>query len=59
MRWAGHIARFGKRRFAYRVLGEKPDGKTTLKRPRHMWENNIKMDINEVELRGLSWIDLS
>jgi len=59
MRWAGHVARLGKRRCAYRVLGEKPDGKTPPERPRHRWEYTIKIDVNEVGLRGMGWIDLA
>jgi len=46
MRWAGHVACVGvKRRGAYRVLVGKPEGKRPLGRPRHMWEDNIKMDL--------------
>jgi hypothetical protein len=58
MRRAGHVARVGKRG-AYRVLGGKPDGKTPLERPRHRWEHNIKIDVDEVGLRGMGWIDLA
>ena len=36
------------RRGAYRVVVGKPDGKTQLGRPRHRWEDNIKMDLQEV-----------
>jgi hypothetical protein len=59
MRWAGYVAFLGKRKNAYRVLGEKPDGKTPIERPRHRWEENIKMDVNEVGWRGMGWIDLA
>ena len=45
MRWAGHVARMGERRGVYRVLVGKPEGKRPLGRPRHRWENNIKMDL--------------
>jgi hypothetical protein len=48
MRWMGHVARMGERIVAYRVLVGKPEGKRTLGRSRHRWENNIKMDIQEV-----------
>jgi hypothetical protein len=37
---------------AYRVLEEKPDGKTPIERPRHRWEDNIKMGVNEVGIEG-------
>jgi hypothetical protein len=48
MRWAGHVARVGERRGAYRVLLGKPEGKRQLGRPRRRWEDNIKMDLQEV-----------
>jgi hypothetical protein len=48
LRWAGHVARMGEGRGAYRVLGEKPQGRRPLGRPRRRWENNIKIDLPEV-----------
>jgi len=45
MRWAGRVARMGERRGVYRVLVGKPEGKRPLGRPRHRWEDNIKMDL--------------
>jgi hypothetical protein len=38
----------GEMRGAYRALVGKPEGKRPLGRPRHRWENNIKMDLREV-----------
>jgi hypothetical protein len=38
----------GERKGVYRVLGGKPKGKRPLERPRHRWENNIKMDLQEI-----------
>jgi len=58
MRWTGHGARMGERRGVYRVLVGKPDGKRPLGRPRASWEDNIKMDLQEV-VRGMDWIDLA
>ena len=52
MRWAGHVARMGYRRDVYRVLVGKPEGKRTLGRPRYRWEDNIKMDLQEVGCGG-------
>jgi len=52
MRWAGHVARMGGRRGVYRVLVGKPEGKITLGRPRRRWEDNMKMDLQEVGCRG-------
>ena len=48
MRWVGHVARMGERRRVYRVLVGKPVGKRPLGRPRHRWEDTIKMDLQEV-----------
>jgi len=48
MRWAPHVACMGKRRRAYRVLVGKPKGDKPLGRTRRKWEDNIKMDIQEV-----------
>jgi len=58
MRWAGHIAHVGEGRGVYRVLVEKPEGKRPLGRPRHRWEDNIEMDLQEVGCVGMDWIDL-
>jgi len=48
MRWVGHVAHIGKRRYVYRVLVGKPEGRRPLEKPRRRWENNIKMDLQEV-----------
>jgi hypothetical protein len=45
MRWAGHVARMGKTRNAYRILVGKPKGKRPLGRPRRKWVDNIKIDL--------------
>jgi hypothetical protein len=49
MRWAGHVARMGHRRGVYRVLVRKPEGNRPHGRSRRRWENDIKMDFQEVE----------
>jgi hypothetical protein len=59
MRWAGHVARMGERRGIYRVLVRKPEGKRPLERLRHRWEDNIKMDLQEMGYEGMDWIDLA
>ena len=56
MRWAGHVARMGERRGVYGVLVGKPEGKKPLGRPRRGWEDNIKMDLQEMEWMGMDWI---
>ena len=59
LRWAGHIARMEQSRNAYRVLVGKPEGKRPLGRPRHRWEDNIKMDLREVGCDLGEWLDLA
>jgi len=48
----------GERRGIYRILVGKPEGKRPLGRPRRRWEDNIKMDIQEVGCGGMDWVDL-
>ena len=59
MRWAGHVARMGEGRGVYGVLVGKPEGKRPLGRPRHRWEDNIKMYLQEVQCGGMDWIELA
>ena len=48
----------GERRGVYRVSVRNPEGKRTLGRPRRRWEDNIKMDLQEVGFGGVDWIEL-
>jgi hypothetical protein len=48
LRWVGHVARKGKRRVAYRILAGKPEGKKLRGRRRHIWNDNIKKDLQEI-----------
>ena len=50
---------YGKRKSVYRVLLEKPEGKRSLGRPSCRWEDNIKMDLQEVGWGGRDWIELA
>ena len=59
MRWAGHVARTGEGRYVFRVLVGKPEGKRPLGRPRRRWEDNIKMDPQEVGCGDMDWIELA
>ena len=43
----------------YRVLVGKPEGKRPLGRPRRRWEDNIKMDLQEVGCAGMDWVELA
>ena len=54
-----HVARMGERRGLYRVLVGRPEGKRQLGRPRRRWEDNIKMDLQEVGCGGMDWIELA
>jgi len=60
MGWAGHVARVVERRGVHRDLMGKPVGKKPLGRPRRRWEDNIKMDLQEVGCGGVwtgsSWL---
>jgi hypothetical protein len=58
MRWAGHVARMGEKRNAYRILVGMPESKRPLGIPRRRWVDNIKMDLREIEWDGMNWIDL-
>jgi len=52
MRWTGHVVCMGERRGTCKVLVGQPGGKRPLGRPRHRWEVNIKMDLQEVGFEG-------
>ena len=49
----------GEKRGVYRVLVGKPEGKRPLGRHRHRWEDNIKVDLQEVGCGGMDWIGLA
>jgi hypothetical protein len=59
MRWAGHVARMGEGRGAYRFLVGRPEGRRSFGRPRRRWEGDIKMDLQEVGWGGMDWIDMA
>jgi len=46
-------------RGVYRFLIGRPEGKRQLGRPRHMWEDNIKVDLRETGIDGANWIQLA
>jgi hypothetical protein len=56
---AGHVARMGEGRGVPRVLVEKLEGKGPLGRPRRRWEDNIKMDLQEVGGSCGDWMELA
>jgi hypothetical protein len=59
MKWAEHVACMGEGRGVYRVLFGRPEGRRPLGRPRHRWEDNIKMDLREIGINGVNWIQLA
>jgi hypothetical protein len=59
IRCAGHVARMGEKRNAYRIMVGKPEGKRPLGRPRHRLVENIRMDLREIGWDGIDWIDLA
>jgi hypothetical protein len=59
MRWAGHVARMGDKRNAYRLLVGKPERRRPLEGPRCRWVDSIRMDLGEVEWGNVDWIGLA
>jgi hypothetical protein len=59
MRWAGHVARVGEKRNAYRLLVGKPEGKRPLARPKRRWVDNVRMDLGKVGWGDVDWIGLA
>jgi hypothetical protein len=47
MRWAGHVPQMGEKRYTYRILVGKSEGKRPLGRPRCRWVDNIKIDLRD------------
>ena len=59
MRWAGHIVRMGKRTGVYMVLVGKTEGRRPLGWSRCRWEDNIKLNVQEVGCGGMVWMELA
>jgi hypothetical protein len=59
VRWAGHVARMGEKRNAYRLLVGKPEGRRPLGRRRRRWVDNVRMDLGEVGWGDVDWIGLA
>jgi hypothetical protein len=56
--WAEYVARKGEVRGAYNILVGRPDGRRPLGRPRHRWEDNIRMYLEEIGFGDVDWIHL-
>jgi hypothetical protein len=59
LRWVGHVAWMRKERGMYRVSVGKTERRRSLVRPRRRWEDNIRMDLQEVGCGGMDWIGLA
>ena len=53
VRWAGHVARMEEGRSAFKIS----TGKRPLGRPRRRWEDNIRMDLEEIGINAGNWVD--
>ena len=54
-----YVARMEKGRSAFKILIGKPTGKRHLGRPRRRWEDNIRMDLEEIGINACNWVDLA
>ena len=57
LRCAGHVARMDEGRSALKILTGKPTGKRLLGRPRRRWEDNIRMNLEEIGIYAVNWVD--
>jgi hypothetical protein len=55
----GACSTYGKKTGVYRILVGRPEGRRPLGRPRSRWEDNIKMDLQDVGWMGMDWIELA
>ena len=56
-RWTEHVARMEEGRSASKILTGKPTGKRPLGRPRRRWEDNIRMDLEDIGINAGNWVD--
>jgi hypothetical protein len=57
LRWTENIARMEEGRSAFKIVTCKPTGKRPLGRPRQRWEDNIRMDLEEIGINAGNWVD--
>ena len=57
LRWAGRVVRMEEGRSAFKILTGKPTGKRPLGRSRLRWEDNIRMDLEEICINAGNWVD--
>ena len=56
-RWAGHVARMEEGSCAFKISTGKSTGKRALWRPRRRWEDNIRMDLEEIGINAGNWVN--
>ena len=56
LRWGGHVARMEEGRSAFKILTGKPTGKRPFGRPRRRWEDNIRIDLEEIGSMRVIWL---
>ena len=57
LRWAGIVARMEENRSSLKIVTGKRTGKRHLGRPRHRWEDNVRMDLKENGVNARNWVD--
>ena len=57
LKWAGHVAIMEEGRSAFKILTGEPTGKRPLGRPRRRWEDNMRMDLEEIGINAGNWVD--
>ena len=57
LRWAGHVARMEEGRSAFKIFAGKPTGKRTFGRSRRRWEDNIRMELQEIGINTRNCVD--
>ena len=57
MRWAGQVAKMEEGTSAFKILTDTPTEKRPLGRPRRRWEDNIRMDLEEIGINAGNWVD--
>ena len=55
--WAGHVARMKESRSAFKILTGEPTGKRPLGRPRRRWKDNIRMELEEIDINAGNLVD--
>ena len=57
MRWAGHVARMEEGRSAFKILTGKPTGRRPLGKPKRRWEDNIRMNLEEIGINAKNSVE--